>query len=295
MRGVSPPDLKVNAEAARECGVSLEAVHAYLKKREVPLFLDDIQADGKRAARIVANMLQFSRRSEAIKEPALVHEVIDRTLELAANDYDLKKRFDFRHIELVREYEPDLPAVPLVAQEIEQVLLNLMRNAAQAMVGAATEQPQLTLRVRRDGQWLQLEVQDNGPGISDAIRKRIFEPFFTTKTVGQGTGLGLSVSYMIIVNNHGGTLEVESVPGEGTTFVIRLPIEARSHDGTEDPGTVGRRRRRGCGVVWLPFSRTRVSMSARRLAARMPWNCSPRTNLTSGSSTCACRGSMAIP
>lgn len=219
------PSLVKNAETARDCGTSLEAIRDYLEKREVLAFLDHIRESGARAARIVANMLQFSRKSDAQLAPADMADLIDRAVELAASDYDLKKKYDFRRIQIVRDFDPKLPPVPVVATEIEQVLLNLLKNGAQAMQDAGAGDPRLTLRTRRVDDWAQVEVEDNGPGMSAEVRKRVFEPFFTTKDTGVGTGLGLSVSYIIVTTNHKGTMTVDSVPGTGTTFTIRLPLQ----------------------------------------------------------------------
>ena len=122
--------------------------------------------------------------------------------------------------------------MPGTANELEQVLLNLLKNAAQAIhqrpAGAAPGQ--ITLRAHLAGAWAQIQVEDNGIGMNEALRKRIFEPFFTTKEVGQGTGLGLSVSYFIITNNHKGQMEVQSKPGQGTCFTLRLPLAAATAD-----------------------------------------------------------------
>ena len=219
------PDLPGNVEAAQACGTSVETVRAYLERRDILKFLTGIRESGGRAAKIVANMLQFSRQSDSRLVPSNLAELIDRAVDLAENDYDLKKRYDFRHIEIVREYDDELPPVPVVATEIEQVLLNLLKNAAQAVQDReAGESPKLILRARNDGDMARIEVEDNGPGMPEDVRKRVFEPFFTTKEVGVGTGLGLSVSYMIVTNNHGGTMSVESAPGNGARFVVRLPV-----------------------------------------------------------------------
>lgn len=220
------PDLPRNVEVASECGVRLDAMRAYLERREVLSMVDHIRSAGERAAKIIANMLQFSRRSVTRMAPADLPELIDRALALAASDYDLKKQYDFRRIEIVRDFDPTLPAVPCAATEIEQVLLNLLKNAAQAMAGSVAS-ARIVVRTRREGDWARIEVEDNGPGMTEEVRRRIFEPFFTTKEVGAGTGLGLSVSYMIITNNHKGGMAVESEPGNGTRFVIRLPLGAR--------------------------------------------------------------------
>ncbi len=219
-------DLPANRRVAEELGVSLQAVQGYLEKRMVLSMVNDIHEAGSRAARIVANMLQFSRRSESALQYANIAELMEQTVELAANDYDLKKKFDFRHINIVREYDADMPDVKVVITEFEQVILNLLKNSAQAFADkemAEDEKPTIILRVSLDGSFTRIEVADNGPGITDEVRKRVFEPFFTTKPVGRGTGLGLSVSYMIITNNHNGTMEVESTPSVGSTFIIRLP------------------------------------------------------------------------
>lgn len=116
--------------------------------------------------------------------------------------------------------------MPVIASELEQVLLNLLKNAAQAIQQRPAGSPpgRILLRTRRCGAWAQIELQDNGVGMDDAVRKRIFEPFFTTKDVGQGSGLGLSVSYFIITNNHKGQMDVQARPGQGTCFTLRLPL-----------------------------------------------------------------------
>ncbi len=220
-------ELEQNVQTARECGTDVEAICMYLEKREIFRFLENIRASGVRASRIVANMLQFSRPSESKMVTVSLPALMDRTVELASSDYNLKKQYDFRHLETVRKYDPVLPEVPCMETEISQVLLNLLKNAAEALnhQRERADDPRIILRVRRNGAMVRLEVEDNGPGMAEMVRKRVFEPFFTTKEVGSGTGLGLSVSYFIITNNHHGTMRVESVEGKGTKFIIELPIE----------------------------------------------------------------------
>lgn len=218
------PDLAANIEVAERHGVGLEGLQGYLAERNIFRYLDAIREAGQRAADIIADMLSFSRRSERAFSCNDVGAIAARALELAGKDYDLKKHYDFRRITQVRELCPDLPCVPCVASEIEQVLLNLFRNAAQAMAGGGVSNPTLTTRTRLAGDHVLIEVEDNGPGIPPAILSRIFEPFFTTKPVGEGTGLGLSVSYFIVTHNHGGQLTVSSREGRGTKFVISLPL-----------------------------------------------------------------------
>ena len=221
------PDLAKNVEAAKECGIELAALHAYLEKREITKFLDGIVSSGERAAKIVANMLQFSRQSESIKTSIDVHDLIEKTVELSANDYNLKKQYDFKEIEIDRKYDPAVKSVKCVVTEIEQVLLNLLKNAAQAMAMHKKEgvKPRIEIRTRLENGMAVIELEDNGPGMDEKTKKRIFEPFFTTKPVGVGTGLGLSVSYFIITEKHNGLITVESKVGVGTKFVIQLPVD----------------------------------------------------------------------
>lgn len=217
------PDLPANSSAAGDVGIDLESLHAYLDRRGCLRMMDSIMESGQRAARIVENMLSFSRKSNVEMAKVDVCALLDRTVELAANDYDLKRQYDFRRIRIIREYEADLPFVSCEESKIQQVFFNLIRNGAQAMASRQGDAC-FVLRARSSGDAVRIEIADNGPGMSEELRKRIFEPFFTTKKVGEGTGLGLSVSYFIVVENHGGQMEVESIPGQGTTFIVLLPL-----------------------------------------------------------------------
>ncbi len=221
------PELERNREAAEETGVRLEAVNQYLQRREVPQLLDGIQQAGSRAAKIVSHMLSFSRMSNRQLADCQLPMLIDQALEIAGNDFALMEGFDFRSIEIVRDFDPQIDRVPCIANELEQVLLNLLKNAAQAIhQNQAQERGRIILRTRLNPPWAEIQVEDNGGGIPENVRKRIFEPFFTTKEVGQGTGLGLSVSYFIITNNHQGQMEVQCQAGHGSTFTLRLPLSS---------------------------------------------------------------------
>ena len=220
------PELAANREAAAAAGVPLEGVQAYFRERRIPEFVASIREASARASRIIDNILHFSRRADSTLKKARLADLLEESLELAANDYDLKKKFDFRSIALVREYADDLPEVALVAVEIEQVALNLLKNAAQAMHANRPENPpRIVLRLKREERYAVLEVEDNGPGMEPPVLRRVFEPFFTTKEPGIGTGLGLSVSYMIVTRNHKGLMSVESHPGGGARFTVRLPLD----------------------------------------------------------------------
>jgi signal transduction histidine kinase len=226
VRRVSP-EVSLNQEVAARCGVDLVRMQAYLKERGVFSFLSGIQESGTRAARIIRNMLQFSRQSDAIHLSIDLNDLIDRALELAATDYDLKKKHDFRGIKLERQFDRSLTNVPCIPTEIEQVALNIIKNAAEAMSDHPVpgNQPTLVVRTSREEEWARIEIEDNGPGMDAAVQRRVFEPFFTTKGVGTGTGLGLSIAYFIVTNNHHGTIDMESTVGRGTRFIIRLPLE----------------------------------------------------------------------
>lgn len=219
------PGLARNIEVAEQCGVSFDAMQRYMEKREVLKMIESIREMGMRAAVIVANMLSFSRQSSSRPVQVDMVEILNRTLGLAQHDYDLKKKYDFRHIEIIKEYEEGPLRANCIPTEIEQVLLNLLRNAAQEMTRKefTGKKPRIVLRLKTEDHFIRIEVEDNGPGMKEEVRKRIFEPFYTTKEPGVGTGLGLSVSYFIITNNHRGSLTVESEPGKGARFIILLP------------------------------------------------------------------------
>jgi len=220
------PSLEANLKDSRECGLDMDQLAAYIKKRKIDEMLAGIMSSGERAARIITNMLQFSRRSESNLCPNDINRLIDGVVELSSNEYDPVKKFDFRKIELVKEYGSKMPLVPCTKTEIEQVVLNLLNNAAHAMMETADlRTPKIVIRTSIKEENVCIEVLDNGPGLNPSIRNRIFEPFFTTKPVGTGTGLGLSVSYMIVTNNHKGTIQVFSEPGNGARFTIHLPIK----------------------------------------------------------------------
>jgi len=220
------PDLPKNLELAEQAGIELDTVNQYLQAREVPQLLDGIQQAGARAAKIVTHMLSFSRRSTRQMAPCDLPALIDQAVEIAGNDFDLAIGFDFKGQAIIRQFDPALGPVPGTANELEQVLLNLLKNAAQAIHQRAddSEPGRIILRTRLNPPWAEIQVEDNGIGMSESVRKRTFEPFFTTKEIGQGTGLGLSVSYFIITNNHKGQMEVQSALGQGTCFTLRLPL-----------------------------------------------------------------------
>ncbi|HWR03806.1 MAG TPA: PAS domain S-box protein [Humidesulfovibrio sp.] len=219
------PALPANQKEAQALGLELETVQEFMHRRNIARYLEGIAEAGQRAAAIVRHMLNFSRRSDSGIMDQDVSALVRQALSLAEKDYDLKKKYDFRQIDVRLELSDELPLIPCVPSEIEQVLLNLLRNAAQAMAGAGVLHPVITVRTAKAGREALLEVGDNGPGIPADQLNRVFEPFYTTKAVGEGTGLGLSVSYFIVTSTHRGRMSVTSAPGQGTCFSIRLPLE----------------------------------------------------------------------
>ncbi|MBU2512744.1 PocR ligand-binding domain-containing protein [bacterium] len=226
---LSDTEMAANKRVAAKIGISMDGIKTFMEERGILRMISSINESGHRVAEIVENMLSFARKSDSAVIDHDLNGLMDKTLELAATDYDLKKQYDFKLIEIKKEYENNLPEVPCEGAKIQQVLLNILRNGAQAMQNAKTEKPVFIVRTWLDkGQkTVCLEIEDNGPGMDEVTCKRIFEPFYTTKPVGEGTGLGLSVSYFIITENHGGELTVESRPGSGSKFIIRLPLEKR--------------------------------------------------------------------
>lgn len=218
------PDLKANKKVADEIGISIDDVFKYLEKREIIEFIEDIKKSGARAAEIVKNMLKFSHKSDSTHKPLYVTNVIDNSIKLAGNDFNLKKKYDFKDVEIVKEYSNNIPEIDASETELEQVFLNILKNCVQAM-SVEDKESKIIIRVLKNNGNVRIEIEDNGPGIDRETRKHLFEPFYTTKPVGEGTGLGLSVSYMIIVKNHKGIFDVESHIGKGTKFIIELPLK----------------------------------------------------------------------
>jgi PAS domain S-box-containing protein len=205
--------------------VNPDGLARYLEAYGWTEYLVGIRDAGTRAAKIVSDLLSFSRKLSPDIAPHDLNALVEQTLSLATTDYNLKKKYDFRNIEVVRELALDLPPVVCDGQQIQQVVLNLVHNATQAMMEAQREeyQPRLTLRTMVQDGWVRLEVEDNGPGIPEDMRHRLFEPFFTTKEVGEGTGLGLWLCWSIVVERHKGRIWAESGKDGGTCFVVELP------------------------------------------------------------------------
>jgi two-component system NtrC family sensor kinase len=189
--------------------------------------LEKIRHHGQRADGIVKGMLQHSRASSNTKEPTDVNKLADEYLRLAYHGLRAKdKNFN---AELETNFDPKLPPVNLVPQDIGRVLLNLFTNAFYATeqrkkLATGNYSPVVKVSTAKIGDNLEIKVRDNGNGIPEDIRDKIMQPFFTTKPTGEGTGLGLSMSYDIVVKGHGGSIQIESNENEYTEFIILIPI-----------------------------------------------------------------------
>ncbi|MFJ8026208.1 ATP-binding protein [Streptomyces sp. NPDC096311] len=179
---------------------------------ETELLLNEIEDSTHRISHLVGAAKQYSNLDRAPYQITDVHELLDSTLVMLAGKIG-------SGIEVIKEYDSTLPKIPAYPGELNQVWTNLIDNAVAAMDGEG----KLTVRTSLDGEQLLVEFGDTGPGIDSEIRGRIFDPFFTTKPVGEGTGLGLDISWRIVVNKHHGSLQAESVPGD-TRFQVRLPL-----------------------------------------------------------------------
>ncbi len=192
---------------------------------------DKIHQHGRRADRIVKSMLEHSRTSSGQHEATDLNALAQEYLRLAYHGWRAKNK-DF-NATLTTDFDPRLGPVPAVPQDLSRVLLNLLTNAFYAVAAKSkqageTYRPEVCVQTRRFENSVQIRVRDNGNGIPAAMREKIFQPFFTTKPSGEGTGLGLSLSYDIITKGHGGTLAVESQEGKYTEFTICLPVGSGS-------------------------------------------------------------------
>jgi len=223
------PDMKKNQLAAKQIGIDMEKLNAYLKDRSIFQMLTSILDASRRAADIVANMLTFSRKSDSSYSKQDISKVLDQTINIMEKDYDFNKQVDFKKIKIYRAYSSDLPYVSFDVGKIQQVFFNILKNGAHAMMeNPENTPPGFIIQTKLDFDSVLIKIQDNGPGMDEDTKTRIFEPFFTTKSVGIGTGLGLYISYFIVKENHKGTIIVESFPGKGTSFLIRLPLHQPS-------------------------------------------------------------------
>ena len=188
-----------------------------------------IQEEAERASNIVKNLLSFARKQEHQRRPTALRPLLDATFVL------LRNQFMAQRVEATIEVEPDLPMPDIDPNQIQQVFVNLLNNAAQAI--ASTGRPgRVLVRARRWLDGVAIDVIDDGPGMTEPLAAQVFEPFFTTKPEGEGTGLGLSISQGIL-REHGGRIMLATEEGRGSTFTVQLPLSTRPPAPTPDVGT----------------------------------------------------------
>jgi signal transduction histidine kinase len=187
-----------------------------------------INHHGKRADAIVKNMLQHSRQSSGQKEPTDINALCDEYLRLSY--HGLRAKDKSFNAEFETKFDAALAPISVVPQDIGRVILNLINNAFYAVNERQKNEkdsgykPRVTLTTKKQADQVVIEVADNGTGMPEQIKEKIFQPFFTTKPTGEGTGLGLSLSYDIVTKGHGGTMEVETNETVGTKLIVRLPV-----------------------------------------------------------------------
>ena len=190
--------------------------------REVPEAVQHSLEGVSRIAEIVAAVREFSHPGTKDKMPMDINRAIDSTITLSTNHWKYVA-------EIETDFDTELPEVECVPGEFNQVVLNLVVNAAHAIEEKSdTDKGRITISTRHVGGHAELRVSDTGCGIPDSVRTKIFDPFFTTKDVGKGTGQGLSLVHSIVVQKHGGSLRFETEAGVGTTFVVQWPITAET-------------------------------------------------------------------
>ena len=213
---ISPEHLQQFCELHQKCDLE------YLLK-EIPNAIDQSLEGVQRVAKIVKGFKEFSHPGSEDKRAINLNQAIETTIAVTRHEWKYCA-------EVVTAFDAALPMVPCLVGEFNQVMLNLIINSTHAisnvMEARGGGKGTITIGTERDGAWARIAVGDTGAGIPPEIQSRVFEPFFTTKEVGKGTGQGLALAHNVIVNRHQGQIWLESEPGRGTTFFVRLPLEA---------------------------------------------------------------------
>lgn len=214
---------KTSAEHIEEVEEFLEEVDWEYLGEEIPQAISQSQDGLKRVASIVQAMKEFSHPGSKEKESADLNRIIETTVTVARSEWKYVSNIEMN-------LDSGLPPVPLLIDEMGQVVLNLLVNGAHAIDAKLGENPEgkkgvISINTNHDGDWAEIRITDSGSGIPKKDRNLIFDPFFTTKTVGKGTGQGLAIAHDVVAQKHGGTLTFETEMGKGSTFIIGLPIK----------------------------------------------------------------------
>jgi signal transduction histidine kinase len=212
-------DLVVLVESSPVVAKATDGDVEYFRS-EVPKAIGELIEGVDQVARIVRAMKEFSHPGPVEKTPIDINRAIESTIVVSRNEWKYVA-------DVTTDLDHELPPVPCMAGEFNQVILNLIVNAAHAIADATKDsgvKGEIHISTSMGGPSVEIRVSDTGCGIPEAIRSKVFDPFFTTKPVGKGTGQGLAIAHSVIVQKHGGSIQLESEPGRGTTFVIQLPL-----------------------------------------------------------------------
>ena len=228
------PNLPKNIELAQSCEIDIDQLDNYLHERGIHAILNAVIESGQQAAHVVHSMLNFSHKDDSGFQYQRLSSLLDKAVELATSNYNQHDDLDFRKIEIIRHFEAELPSLYCSPGQLQQVFLNLLMNGANAMSQRLRfweknrdtlpmeEKPRFILRLKKQQNALRCEIEDNGCGMKEEVRKRIFDPFYTTQK--SGTGLGMSICYFIVSKNHNGRMSVDSRPDCGSKFTLELPL-----------------------------------------------------------------------
>lgn len=218
-----------NSAAAEKIAVDLEKINDYLDEREIKFFLDSIEEGAFRASNIVSNMLKFTKPDSYSREPCDINLLLDQSINFALKDYELQNDPSLTNITIEKDFTENLPKVEVLPLELQQVFVNLIRNAEQAITARSKDLAEaesytgkITLETKTEESSLIIVVADNGCGMSDEVVRKAFDPYFSTRHKTGGHGLGLSTVYRIIKSLLGGEIEIRSAVNVGTQFIITL-------------------------------------------------------------------------
>jgi two-component system, NtrC family, sensor kinase len=215
----------VTEQMIREVEKLVEAADLDYLLAEVPKAIEQSLDGLRRVARIVSAMKEFSHPGSGVKTPVDLNRAIESTITVARNEWKYVA-------EMETDFDPHLPPVPCLPGEFNQVILNILINAAHAIADVVgrgeNAKGKITVSTRRVDSVVEVRISDTGAGIPEAVRPRIFDPFFTTKPLGKGTGQGLAIARSVVVDKHAGSIRFETQTGRGTTFIIRLPLGAEA-------------------------------------------------------------------
>jgi signal transduction histidine kinase len=224
---------QANIDAAEQTGIALEKLEDYLQVREIKFFLDSIEEGAFRSINVVDNMLKFSSPGGSSLEACDINKLLEQSIKFIRKDYQLQNNINFETIKIESSLAQNLPEIPVLSLELQQVFINLLGNAEQAITlrrqqhnGETPYAGKISLETRLQDDSVIIVVGDNGCGMSDDVVRKIFDPYFSTRHDSGGHGLGLSTVYRIINSLLDGEIEVRSALNLGTQFSISLPIHA---------------------------------------------------------------------